>query len=108
ARWKLLGSSSCLSFLQWIVSVRREGPTPTPPMLPAPIALAPRTRRTGPAGYQMLAVSNRLPHLRGEAGAAGEERKKSVGGLVSALEPALAARKGIWLGWNGHFVSGTE
>ncbi|RPH52455.1 MAG: trehalose-phosphatase [Planctomycetota bacterium] len=108
ARWQLLCSSTSLSFLKWIVSVRREGPTPIPPMLPAPIALAPRTPKSGPAGYQMLAVSNRLPHLRGEAGAPGGQRKKSVGGLVSALEPALAARKGIWLGWNGHFVSGTE
>jgi len=108
ARWKLLGSSTCLSFLNWIVSVRREGPTAAPPMLPSPIAIAPRSRKAGSAGYQMLAVSNRLPHLRSEAGTPREERKKSVGGLVSALEPALSARKGIWLGWNGHFVSGTE
>ncbi|HEU5060492.1 MAG TPA: trehalose-6-phosphate synthase, partial [Kofleriaceae bacterium] len=30
-----------------------------------------------------------------------EPRKRSVGGLVSALEPALASRQGVWLGWGG-------
>jgi trehalose 6-phosphate synthase len=108
ARWKLLGSSCCLSFLQWIVAVRREGPNPEPSVLPAPVTAKPGTGEKKISGYQLLAISNRLPHLRSAAAGAAEDRKKSVGGLVSALEPALAQRKGIWLGWNGHFVSGSE
>jgi trehalose 6-phosphate synthase len=108
ARWKLLGSQFCFSFLQWIVAARREGPTPGNPVLPSPIPLIPRGREKKDSEYQLLAVSNRLPHLRGEPGTPEQERKKSVGGLVSALEPALASRHGIWLGWSGHLVSGTE
>ncbi|HLY10678.1 MAG TPA: trehalose-6-phosphate synthase, partial [Planctomycetota bacterium] len=60
------------------------------------------------SGYQLLAISNRLPHLRDGTESPERERKRSVGGLVSALEPALAERHGIWLGWNGHLVSGTD
>jgi trehalose 6-phosphate synthase len=108
ARWKLLGSSTCLQFLQWIIAARREGPTPEPPLLPAPVAAKPGSSQQKVSGYQLLAVSNRLPHLRSAAAGGTEDRKRSVGGLVSALEPALARRQGIWLGWNGHFVSGNE
>ncbi|HLY72677.1 MAG TPA: trehalose-phosphatase, partial [Planctomycetota bacterium] len=108
ARWKFLGSSFSVSFLRWIVSARREGPTPAPPVLPSPITLVPRGGDRKGSDYQLLAVSNRLPHLRGETGSPEQERKKSVGGLVSALEPALAARSGIWLGWSGRLLSGSE
>jgi trehalose 6-phosphate synthase len=107
ARWKLLGSETCVAFLKWIAAARREGPTPEPPVLPGPVTAAPGPQPKT-SGYQLLAISNRLPHLRSAAPSGAENRKKSVGGLVSALEPALARRKGIWLGWNGHFVSGTE
>ncbi|HVY62639.1 MAG TPA: trehalose-6-phosphate synthase, partial [Planctomycetota bacterium] len=48
----------------------------------------------------LLAISNRLPELRSPSTPAGG-RKRNVGGLVSALEPALAARRGLWLGWSG-------
>jgi alpha,alpha-trehalose-phosphate synthase [UDP-forming]/trehalose-phosphatase len=108
ARWQLPGTSSCLSFLHWVASVRHEGPTLEPAVLPTPIAVRPPALEKTGSGYQLLAISNRLPHLKGPAGTLDQERKKSVGGLVSALEPALASRKGIWLGWNGRFVSGTE
>jgi trehalose 6-phosphate synthase len=33
--------------------------------------------------------------------------KKNVGGLVSALEPALRARHGVWLGWSGRTLPRT-
>ena len=108
AHWKLLGPECCLTFLRWIVAVRREGPTPEPSVLPGPVTMKPASAERKLSGYQLLAVSNRLPHLRSASASPAENRKKSVGGLVSALEPALAQRKGIWLGWNGHFVSGTE
>ena len=36
------------------------------------------------------------------------ERRRNVGGLVSALEPVLAARDGMWLGWSGRTWSGGE
>lgn len=52
------------------------------------------------SSYRLLVVSNRLPDLR-SAGAPGDARRRNVGGLVAALEPALAARNGVWLGWSG-------
>ncbi|HVR82712.1 MAG TPA: trehalose-phosphatase [Planctomycetota bacterium] len=108
ARWRLLGSSFALSFLRWIVAARRESPTPGAPVLPTPITLVPRGREKKDSEYQLLAVSNRLPNLRSEPALPDQDRKKGVGGLVSALEPALASRRGIWLGWNGRLVSGNE
>jgi len=44
----------------------------------------------------LVAVSNRLPVERGRAG-----WRPSGGGLVSALRPALEARGGAWVGWDG-------
>src|SRR5207302_376162 len=43
---------------------------------------------------RLLVVSNRLP-------ANGGGRNREVGGLVSAIEPALARHGGLWLGWSG-------
>ncbi|HEY0251206.1 MAG TPA: trehalose-6-phosphate synthase, partial [Kofleriaceae bacterium] len=43
---------------------------------------------------KLIVVSNRLPNL-------GTGRKKEVGGLVSAVAPALKETSGIWLGWSG-------
>ncbi len=43
----------------------------------------------------MVVASNRLP------AAPTGDRKREVGGLVSALIPALAETNGIWLGWSG-------
>jgi alpha,alpha-trehalose-phosphate synthase [UDP-forming]/trehalose-phosphatase len=48
---------------------------------------------------RLLVVSNRIPP-------ATTGRQRSVGGLVSALEPALEAHDGMWLGWNGGESSG--
>jgi alpha,alpha-trehalose-phosphate synthase [UDP-forming] len=58
--------------------------------------------RWGPimTAHDLLVVSNRLPDLRSPTGP-GESRRRSVGGLVSALAPALQARQGLWLGWSG-------
>lgn len=54
----------------------------------------------GPDPIGLLVVSNRLPELR-EPVAPDRERACGVGGLVAALEPVLAARGGLWLGWSG-------
>ena len=47
-------------------------------------------------------ISNRLPELRSAADSF-DVRKQKVGGLVSALAPALQVRGGLWLGWSGRF-----
>jgi alpha,alpha-trehalose-phosphate synthase [UDP-forming]/trehalose-phosphatase len=107
AGWRLRDHEACLAFLKWIVAVRREGPTPAPAILPVPLLRARRDPASSISRYDLLCVSNRLPHLRSPATPAAD-RKKNVGGLVSALEPALSTRRGIWLGWSGHLLSGTE
>lgn len=107
ARWRLKDPAATVSFLRWILAARREGPTPEPPVLPIPIKSVTRIRSTVGARFELLSVSNRLPHLRSSA-ESGMQRKKGVGGLVSALEPALAARKGVWLGWSGQVHPGPE
>ncbi|MDQ3032373.1 MAG: trehalose-6-phosphate synthase, partial [Myxococcota bacterium] len=57
------------------------------------------------AGASLLVLSNRLP----PSAPPGEgERARNVGGLVAALEPALASRGGMWLGWSGRARGGTR
>ncbi|MGH7899362.1 MAG: alpha,alpha-trehalose-phosphate synthase (UDP-forming), partial [Candidatus Binatia bacterium] len=69
---------------------------------PAPIHGGGQARRTS---LRLLAISNRLPNLRTPT-SPGDERTRNVGGLVSALEPVLAARRGMWLGWSGRTSPG--
>ncbi len=47
-----------------------------------------------------MVVSNRLP-FQVERGADGLSLTRSPGGLVAALEPVLARRGGVWVGWPG-------
>jgi trehalose 6-phosphate synthase/phosphatase len=55
------------------------------------------TEDPGPA---LIVLSNRLPiRVRTERG--GAQVGRAPGGLVAALEPALAARGGAWVGWPG-------
>jgi trehalose 6-phosphate synthase len=61
----------------------------------APAGLVPTHTVQPPAAPRLLVASNRLP------AAPSGDRKREVGGLVSALLPALAAQKGMWLGWSG-------
>jgi hypothetical protein len=44
----------------------------------------------------LVAFANRLPVARGRQG-----WRPSVGGLVSALRPALESRDSAWVGWDG-------
>ncbi len=53
-----------------------------------------------PREAPLVVLSNRLP-FRAERDAGGLSMMRSAGGLVSALEPALERRGGIWVGWAG-------
>ncbi len=83
-------------FLRWLIEARRGQPTPTPTPAAKPegIELA-RLPRTSALQPRLIVASNRLP------AAPSTERQREVGGLVSALLPALAENSGIWLGWSG-------
>jgi len=73
--------------LSWVIEIRNNRTTqPFPGLIYRPA----RERLNA----QLLVVSNRIPP-------ATTGRNRPVGGLVSALEPALVAHKGVWLGWNG-------
>jgi trehalose 6-phosphate synthase len=86
---RLPSPASVHRFLHWLIDARRELPA-----LAAPDLVVARSPR-GLAGARLLVVSNRLP------AAPSAERKREVGGLVSALLPALAENSGTWLGWSG-------
>ena len=101
ARWLLATPDEVIRFLGWLRAVR-AGPAGDPDLLPRPRPpQAPPSRRQ----HGLLAISNRLPELRAPV-SPDEERKRLVGGLVSALEPVLAARGGLWLGWSGRTAAG--
>ena len=60
----------------------------------------PVTPMAAPAGRPLVLVSNRLP-FRAERDGRGLRLARSPGGLVSALEPVLEQRGGVWVGWAG-------
>lgn len=103
ARWELDDSNEVRALLTFVREVR-SGRTPLPIGLPGSIEQPPPSVVMG---RDLLVVSNRLPdfrHVEGEENV----RKKNVGGLVSALEPALRARGGMWLGWGGRTVPDSD
>ncbi len=51
-------------------------------------------------GGQLVVVSNRLP-FTSERTKGRIRFKRSPGGLVAALDPAMARRGGVWVGWPG-------
>ena len=105
ARWELTNSDEVRAVLRYFHGVR-TGQTPPPIVLPRETA-----RARPPSSAQdrgLLVVSNRLPDFRHVEGDETGDRKKNVGGLVSALEPALRARGGMWLGWSGKTVPDSE
>jgi trehalose 6-phosphate synthase len=75
-------------FLRWLLAARRSRERCTPPVFEASAPAAASTRA------RLVVVSNRTPpQVMG--------RQRQVGGLVSALEPALRTFDGVWLGWSG-------
>lgn len=97
ARWSLDRPVDAVAFLRSVLRLRRDGTHL--PSWPAPV----RSTGLGDQHFRLLVVSNRLPELRSAADSF-DARKRSVGGLVAALEPALRARGGTWLGWSGRTV----
>jgi len=83
------------AFLRWLVDVRTTGGALPPPDLETD------TRPSTPARARLVVVSNRTP-----TAIAG--RQRPVGGLVSALEPALKTFDGVWLGWSGLEAEGAN
>jgi hypothetical protein len=87
------------------------------PLKPDDIVLphvVPSPRRGGAASADspmpaLVVVANRLPvELVGEG--SGAQWTRSPGGLVTALEPVLAERESLWVGWSGvaaEFVADT-
>ncbi len=78
--------------LHWLVDARKALPVQPVSAIADPI------RRQMPReadGARLVVASNRLP----SAPTGG--RTREVGGLVSALVPALTQRGGMWLGWSG-------
>ena len=105
AKWELDDSDEVRGVLEWIRGVR-AGETPIPIVLPREVA-QPVLPSIG-VTRDLLVVSNRLPDFRNVDLDEGAPRKKNVGGLVSALEPALRSRRAMWLGWSGKTVSTAE
>jgi trehalose 6-phosphate synthase len=105
ARWRLDRTDDARRFLRWLLSVRAGIPEHEAVVLPRAVKRLPEA--AGVAPYGLLVVSNRLPELRSSAGSP-ESAPRNVGGLVSALEPVLQARQGVWLGWSGRTVAHTD
>jgi trehalose 6-phosphate synthase len=102
ARWAVsdtVGARGLLAFIHDVRTGSVPGPlTVSPLRTPAPSV---------PASDSLLIVSNRLPDMRSSE-PVDRVRRRNVGGLVSALEPVLAARRGLWLGWGGRVVGEDE
>ena len=76
-------------FLRWLVDARQSRPSSSPEEL---VIARPPKPATPP---QLIVASNRLP------AAPTGDRQREVGGLVSAILPALEKTQGVWLGWSG-------
>ena len=50
---------------------------------------------------RLLVVSNRLPVVLSQGGEGDWRLERGSGGLVTALEPVLRERGGLWIGWPG-------
>lgn len=86
--YRLSGPPAVRTFLWWLIEARTGRPTRPVPSLEV-------RNLAAPPGTQFLVVSNRTPTI------SNGERERAVGGLVTALEPALQTHGGIWLGWSG-------
>jgi trehalose 6-phosphate synthase len=95
AQYSLPDPGAVRELLWWLLDARKR-----PGLLPLPRFDSPPTLRVPPRS-QLVVVSNRLPAQPTTT------RERQVGGLVSALEPALRTHEGIWLGWSGQTRDGS-
>ncbi len=102
ARWEVDGVDGARRFLAFIRDTRSGAPAGPLPVAPLEAPAPPSS-----TSESLLVVSNRLPDMR-SAEPVDRVRRNNVGGLVSALEPILAARHGLWLGWGGRVVPDTD
>jgi len=102
ARWEVDGVDGVRELLAFLRDVRSGAAPGRLPVTPLP----PPAPRLVPSA-SLLVISNRLPDMR-SAEPVDPVRRNNVGGLVSALEPILAARHGLWLGWGGRVVPDTD
>lgn len=107
ARWRLNAPDDAVAFLGWLGAVRSETPTGPAAHLPFPILPPTSGESSVSTGPSLLVISNRLPELRSPV-TPEDPRQRRVGGLVTALEPILKTRAGIWLGWSGQCVETAE
>ncbi|HTL35351.1 MAG TPA: trehalose-phosphatase [Kofleriaceae bacterium] len=77
---------AAIAFVSWIADVRSGRNAAMP--------ITPSSTRTERRRHPLVVISNRTPALT-------QGRTRGVGGLVSALEPALRDQMGVWLGWSG-------
>ncbi|HEU4734567.1 MAG TPA: trehalose-phosphatase [Kofleriaceae bacterium] len=77
-------------FLRWLIGARS-----VPWRTEAAPDILVVTRPPHRLETRLVVASNRLP------AAPSGDRRREVGGLVSALTPVLAERNGIWIGWSG-------
>lgn len=92
ARCWLPSHHAVRAFLGWLASARTNGAFP-------PFMSLESRRVAPPVESGLVVLSNRIPP-------AATGRERPVGGLVSALEPALRHHDGVWLGWNGSEADG--
>ena len=107
ARWRLADPVAVAGLLDWIAAARC-GLAEASPQLPEPLSTPLCGAGSIRGRYELLVVSNRLPDLRRATRPREAGRKRNVGGLVSALEPVLGARRGLWLGWSGRITAELE
>ena len=107
AKWVLSSPDEAVALLDFIVRIRGGSAAP-PGALPRRLVPVPPASSRVRGACELLVVSNRLPDLRRPTEPGVEGKQASVGGLVSALEPALSSRRGLWLGWSGHTTSEEE
>ena len=107
ARWRVNSPAEAVALLEWLAAIRSESPTTPATFVPMPMQPAAREDRGPATGPNLLVISNRLPEFRSPV-TPGDPRRRNVGGLVSALEPILKAKSGIWLGWSGRYTDEPE
>ena len=73
----------------------------------SPLTPYPGSNRRRGAG-RLLVASNRLPVTLERVGDGGWRARPAAGGLVTALDPVMRRRGGLWLGWPGVAGAGDE